>query len=376
MKTEMKKTNNVLVFRTLPFIADSRVKRYLSLFPETSNVIFKTWEKESINVANVQAYPFLKGGNVLKKAVNFLGYQLFSLYYFLKLQKGDIAVFMDLDTALLPMLFKWVKPNVTAIFDIVDPISQTKGLRFKSLHKFIDRLEYNIAVKSDLCIVPHACRIEYYYNRLNVTKGSELNSFVIENVPDKFSTALDTLREGNKLSIGYFGTLDEKTRGLEELLEFAIDNNHIDLLFAGDGSLKASIEESAKVHNNISYSGPYNYSDLQDIYNQVDFTWAYYSPEVSLHAYACPNKYFEHIMFLTPIITNSIIPQAQAVKLNGSGIVIERISDIYSDDFKSSLASFKADHSSLRNRLKETRLKYSCYYQTKAEELQVKLAEL
>lgn len=372
----MNKNNKVLIFRTLPFIADSRVKRYLSLFTESSNVIFKTWEKEKVDDSNVQPYPFLKGGNVLKKALNFVGYQLFSLYCFLKLQKGDVAVFMDLDTALLPMLFKWLKPGVIAIFDIVDPISQTKGLRFTSLHKLIDRLEFNIAVKADLCVVPHACRIEYYYNRIDVPKCLELDFFVIENVPDKFSTALAPLQGKNKLSIGYFGTLDEKTRGLEELLQFAVDNSDINILFAGDGSLKTIIQESADVHSNIDYSGPYNYSELQDIYNQVDFTWAYYSPEVSLHAYACPNKYFEHIMFLTPIITNSIIPQAQAVKLNCSGIVIDRIKDISSDDFKLTLVSFKDNHSSLQDTLIEARFKYSCYYQTKAKELEVMLAKL
>jgi len=339
-------------------------------------VIFKTWEKSRIKIEGVEPYPFLKGGSIFKKLFNFIGFQFFCLYTFLKQEEGDIAIFMDLDTAFLPMLFKWLNPGVTAIFDIVDPISQTKGLRFNSLHKIIDRVEFKIAVKSDLCIVPHACRIEYYYNRINMQKCSMLKYFVIENVPDNFSTALERSQEDNKLSIGYFGTLDMNTRGLEELLEFGVRNAHVNVVFAGDGSLKATIEEATKVNNNIYYSGPYNYNDLQGLYNQVDFTWAYYSPEVSLHMYACPNKYFEHIMFLTPIITNRIIPQSQAVSLNNSGIVVDNIDEIFSEGFKSILASFKVNYSIIQEKLKENRLEYSCYYATKAKELQVKLAEL
>lgn len=375
-KLDMKDKKQVYVFRTLPFTADSRVKRYLSLFPESSEVVFKTWEKENISVDNVKPYPFLKGGYVVKKILNALGYQLFSLYQFIKLNNGDVAVFMDLDAAYLSIMFKWLNPGVTAIFDIVDPISQTKGLRFSLLHKIIDRLEFKIAVKSDLCIVPHSCRIEYYYNRLNIGKSHKLNSFVLENVPDKFSITQEATKNEDKLSIGYFGTLDPHTRGLEELIKFGIEKCNINVILAGDGGLKEIVQEAAAANANIYYLGLYNYKDLQDMYNKVDFTWAYYCPKVSLHEYACPNKYFEHIMFTTPIITNKIIPQAQAVIANNSGIVLNIIDDIFNDDFTSGLDSFKSNSLHIQDKLKASRFKYSSYYQNKAIEFSEKLAKL
>jgi hypothetical protein len=112
------------------------------------------------------------------------------------------------------------------------------------------------------------------------------------------------------------------------------------------------------------------------MYNKVDFTWAYYCPKVSLHEYACPNKYFEHIMFTTPIITNKIIPQAQAVIANNSGIVLNIIDDIFNDDFTSGLDSFKSNSLHIQDKLKASRFKYSSYYQNKAIEFSEKLAKL
>ncbi len=45
-------------------------------------------------------------------------------------------------------------------------------------------------------------------------------------------------------------------------------------------------------------------------------------PDVFLHRYACPNKYYEHLAFKTPIIFNEIVPMSNLVEANNSGLII------------------------------------------------------
>jgi len=372
----MKVKKDVLVFRTLPFIADSRVKRYLSLFPESDNVTFKTWEKEQTVIKNVKPYPFLKRGSLIKKIFNFIGFQFFCLFSFLKLKKGDVAICMDLDTALFPVLFKFLNPGVILIFDIVDPFSQTKGLKYKKLHKIIDYIEYYLALRADLCIVPHTCRVLYYKESLNKDSFKELEILVIENIPDNYSDIDSTISNNDSLTIGYFGTLDSNTRGLEELLSFAKNNPNIKLIFAGGGSLERMILEDSINFSNIEFLGGYNYSELFTLYSRVDFTWAFYSPEVKLHKYACPNKFFEHILYTTPIIISAITPQSAFVNESKTGLVIDNIQDIYKENFKKGLTEFKVNKKGIHAKLLSLRQSYKKYYAHKSEELKQTLIAL
>ena len=376
LKLDMKDKKQVYVFRTLPFIADSRVKRYLSIFSKSYEVTFKTWEKEKISINGVEQYPLFKSGRFLTKVAKFIGFEFFCLISFLKLKKGDVAVLMDLDTALVPVLFKFLNPNVIIIFDIVDPFSQTKALKFGWLHNAINFIEFHIAKRADLCIVPHECRLLFYEESLSSVNSAKLNPIIIENIPDNFSSFTPTFPVNERLTIGYFGTLDALTRGLEELLNYAKVNPDVSIVIAGSGALSDTFEKASNMFPNIKFLGKYNYHELPKLYDKVDFTWAFYSPEIRLHKYACPNKFFEHIVFCTPIIISEVTPQSASVKESNTGIVVNKIDDIFENDFKNKLVYFYEQQISIQTKLLGTREFYMKYYNLKQEELAITLHSL
>lgn len=359
----------VHIFRSLPFIADARVKRIASFFEK--KVVY-TWEKsttrsEIIKDNNIKSFPYCKDKKFkIQKIFLFLLYIFWIPFTILtKAKKNDICVFMDFETIMLGYFAARLK-GTKVIFDIVDPISQTK-IKIKYLQNMIDKIELYYANKSDLTIIPHECRNKFYINRIN---SEILNYMIIENVPSFNKLDLQTIskfKKVNKFNLGYFGTLDYKSRGIEWLLDFAkIFPNEINLIIAGQGAMEYELSQVNQ--NNIKFLGSFNQNTLPDLYNQIDFTWAYYSPNIDLHKYAAPNKFYEHLHFNCPIITSDIIPQTVDIKQLNSGIFvnINRNDMEYKKEFLEKIKSFKINSQRISD---FWNIKYMNYYQKKKIEL-------
>lgn len=313
------------VFRGLPLVADSRTLRNGSLF---SKVVYCTWEKsEKSNFGgeHVISFPLHKDGGWL-----FLKYPLYIIYLFLfslfKVGGRDVCVCMDLDTFIPVWAGSFFKKS-KLIFDVVDPASQA---RFKKVPfpRLIDKVEIFFIKKSFLAIFPHESRLHYYHDLLAVDV-SEVRHLVIENMPSfprQKVGASDAVRsvDSKSVIIGYFGTLDA-SRGLDLVVDFVLTNpEKVELLVAGDGPLKEYIEGCAEHCASISYVGRYTASQLEGLYSQIDFSWMYYDPSIFLHKYAAPNKFYEHLCFRIPAITNRIIPQASFILENRTGVIVDQ----------------------------------------------------
>ena len=314
------------VFRSLPFLADSRTKRNATIFASPESVTY-TWEKQpgaGGSLANTP-FPFSKQGSKVAKLLKFLFFLPWVAYIVLfKAKRGDVAVFMDLETALLGIPAARLK-GVHAIFDIVDPCAQTK-VRYPALQKLVDRVEVMVAGFANTVLLPHQIRSTYYSDR-----GLSTNNFprtvVIENVPQFIShSEIAAPRFEGQIAIGYFGTLDRQSRGLEWLLDFVSKfPQRYRLVLAGNGALAEEMAGIAAKSENIEFHGIYSASDLVGLYQMVDFTWAYYSPKISLHKYAAPNKFYEHLYFARPIITSSIVPQFAKIRELKSGLAVDAV---------------------------------------------------
>ena len=319
---------NLFVFRSLPLEADSRTQRNMHLSDEM--VAYScTWEKRHSIVKNEKSliFPFDKSGNSFVRGFKYMLFILWIPYVVLtRARKGDAIIFMDLETVLLGGIAAKLKGVVT-IFDIVDPFSQTKK-SLRTWASLIDRLECFMARKADVLMVPHECRVKYYNDTIGL--GSLVReAFIVENLPIYLEkTNYDDKLRSRNIRIGYFGTLDYDSRGLEFLIALAEKHpESISVFFSGQGSMEGELVDISKSHQNIHFSGGFNASQLPDLYNNVDFTWAYYCPKVKLHEYAAPNKFYEHLYFETPIITSSIIPQAKVINDLGSGVMVDLSSD-------------------------------------------------
>lgn len=316
------------VFRGLPLAADSRTIRNGSLF---DNVIYCTWERaEEVPVpgCRVAKFPFKKDGGWI-----FIKYPLLMLYLFFfslfKVRGSDVCLCMDLDM-FVPIWLGSAFKRTKIIFDVVDPASQARFKRIP-LSKTIDRIEAFFIKRASLAIFPHEVRLKYYSDRLGVDLHS-VNHYIIENMPsfDQMEEAKPDARR-NVVVIGYFGTLDS-SRGLDIIIDFVSRNvGRVELLIAGDGPLRDSVEKAVSAHGNIFYLGRYTGDQLGSLYSKVDFSWMYYDPEIYLHKYAAPNKFFEHLCYRKPVITNSVIPQAEFILENRTGVIIDSKDSSYMD---------------------------------------------
>ena len=367
----------LFVFRSLPLDADSRTQRNMDLYEKESSYSC-SWEKNPNFSSHDNAFyfPFSKSGNTFVRAFKYLLFLLWVPYVVLmKAKKGDAIIFMDFETILLGAVAAKLK-STTIIFDIVDPFAQTKS-SLKGIAKLIDRIECRFARGADILMVPHECRVQYYHDVIRVGVLDK-DAFIVENVPNYASTLTHCKeeRKGGQCRIGYFGTLDFGTRGLEFLITLAKDNPEtISVLFAGQGAMERELTKISNEYKNISFVGSFNAVSLPKLYNKVDFTWAYYCPSIPLHRYAAPNKYYEHLYFKTPIITSAIIPQFKVIEELNSGVSIDLSIDSIKDVTKR-LLTFLENTSCLNSEdLSSYWQKYYAeYYKSKRKDFRAMLA--
>jgi len=324
---QMKEINMVHIFRSLPFIADARISRMAS-FSKTQDKMIYTWEKTTtkskINADyNFTFYPYKK--DLKSKYLKIVAFSFYLVWVPFKIltnvKNNDICVFMDFETIVFGYFAAKIK-RAKIVFDIVDPFSQTK-VSNKYIGLIIDKIEVLLANWSDLIIVPHQCRVDYYDDRVE-KKLDTSKLLIIENVPNfepQTLKSLDLDTSNYKLVIGYFGTLDQSSRGLEWLVDFSqMYKNDIFLLIAGQGGSEDYFRNIQ--FKNILFIGSFTQETLPLLYDSIDFTWAYYSPKIELHKYAAPNKFYEHLFFGKPILTSEIIPQAKFIQEHRTGILV------------------------------------------------------
>ncbi|MEZ8738209.1 hypothetical protein [Vibrio sp. 10N.239.312.D08] len=240
---------------------------------------------------------------------------------------------MDLDTYLFVKLGSIRNRNV--FLDIVDPIAQT---RYRSLpfNKVFDKIEcFFIKKKPERVILPAYYRLKYYEDRLGISLESYFEKVrIYENVikipvSSGYTPKYDSIFNNDNFVIGYFGSLDS-SRGILELIKFCSDFGY-NCIIAGRGELADEISNLAYQSGFLVMLGQYSPKDLEALYAKIDFCWAYYSPDLLLHKYAAPNKYYEHLAFSTPIIFNDIVPLVDKIEVKHTGISISN--SLNTDDF-------------------------------------------
>ncbi|MCP3130339.1 hypothetical protein [Shewanella sp. KJ2020] len=270
--------NDVYVFRAVPYQQDSRTVRYKNLLK--GNVIFNCWEDYYSNSSGLE---IIKLGK--KRFSKFLVYPLYLIYLLMyslfKVKKGSISICMDLDTFIPVYLGSKLVGN-KVVLDIVDPISQTRFSKFK-FNKIFDFIEIFIIKYRGDVILPLENRVQFYLDRLNLKWNIPSDNYIVlENVPE-ISINSTGVFVGSKIEnrsedvkrIGYFGTLDS-SRGLLELIEFVKKFPSYELYLSGRGSFVDVIVSESENFKNIKFLGPYHPNDISELYNKVDFVWAFY----------------------------------------------------------------------------------------------------
>src|SRR5699024_4611504 len=130
------------------------------------------------------------------------------------------------------------------------------------------------------------------------------------------------LHSKDKLIISYVGGLSSN-RFINELLESVSKNNKYILKIAGYGELEEKVKEYSKQYKNIKFYGKVNYKTSLEINMNSDLMIAMYNPKIKNHQYSAPNKFYESMYFIKPIIVSKNTGVDKMVSKEGSGFVSE-----------------------------------------------------
>lgn len=124
------------------------------------------------------------------------------------------------------------------------------------------------------------------------------------------------------MTFGYFGTL-ETYRGLEDIVKLAMENEAVRFRVGGRGALEPFIRDASASCARIEFVGEYLPTDLPALTRSVDVYCSLYYSSKTLHRYAAPNKFFEHLALGLPVLMSAKTPYANDVVDDGTGWVIE-----------------------------------------------------
>ena len=131
------------------------------------------------------------------------------------------------------------------------------------------------------------------------------------------------------IKIVYIGILSSDVRGIEDLCNAVISIEKempktFSVDFYGFGPLKDFLVDLAGRYECIKFHGKLESGRQREVYLKYDIMAAfYYTHNCPVHVYAAPNKFFDHLNYGLPILTNNGHSFADEIKNLASGILTE-----------------------------------------------------
>lgn len=313
-----------MIFFVRSFVADldGRLNKYFrALDAENIPYHFIGWNKDGSGRATSSRQTLFelkaKLGGGWRNAFALLRFNFFMLLELWRARKSiEVVHAVDLDTALVCWIFCKVF-HKRFIFDIYDNYTAVRSIS-GAAGALLDRLETYIGRSADLTLIVSTDR----YSQHGLSPSQE-NVQVLENVP-MFTSALtsDQTSAHRPWKLGYFGVLEPRHRGLEDLLAAVAGRQDVELHIAGYGGLALAVESAASRCAHIRYYGPMHSQDGLALMAQMDVVVGMYYLTVPNHAFASPNKYYEHLMLRRGMLSTLGTPPGTKVVAQGSGWAI------------------------------------------------------
>lgn len=287
------------------------------------------WPRVSSDVYE-RGTPFRLRANIgsgIKNLFNLLMFNIWLVWKLVLFRKSFTTMHaIDFDTVGAGLLIKCLLRK-RLIFDIYDGYAY--GRKFpKFAGDIIKKVERSFASKADSFIVPAYYRL----NQMGMTHMN--NGYVLENVPVPKSTLFVDYKRSSKFDkncivLSYVGTLESRTRGLENLLRLVSINSNYILVSAGYGELAPLFKKFADEFENIFFYGAVDPQRGLEIMLDSDIIVGLYYLNSSNHLYASPNKYYEHLMLGKPILTSNGTRISDLVSKDKTGFTIgDNIEDL------------------------------------------------
>lgn len=255
----------------------------------------------------------------------------------------------NIENLIISIPFKLLNKKI--VFDIYDTVN--------------GKIEHVFAKKSDLLILPSTLRFEQIFMERTDVK----NYLEIENVPFLSNNiSLKTNVEfPQTVHLAYVGVLQRDIRGLENLFELVNTDKRFTLDVAGVGEgLEDELRDMSSRNTRIKYHGKVSYERALEIMSSADFIVALYYLIAAEHKYASPNKYYESLYLMRPVITSNNTLVGNKVKECNTGYVIDDTFESLKSLFQNvDSADFKDNYIIKRNNCKELwENKYKNYFET------------
>lgn len=212
-------------------------------------------------------------------------------------KEADIFHCVDFDSAFPVYVVKLFHKEIHYNYDIADYLQDYDTKAPSLVIRFLSNLDKRVRKRANVIFIPHNSRID----RIENTDKSK--TVVVNNAPD---IEVDEIRSieppisitNNKINIIYYGVLS-KDRGIEYFLHAANCLWHkYHFYIAGTGALQDIVEQNEHIH----YLGELQYYDCMAVLAQMDLCYAFYDANIKVNRHAAPNKFYEAVLFNTPIV--------------------------------------------------------------------------
>lgn len=250
-----------------------------------------------------------------------LAFGMFNLFVLKSLwqNRKDIAAVhaVDLDTA-LPAAFFCALTGIPLVFDLYDSFVDSRSIT-GPLRAALDWLERGVIRVAQMAIIADPGRVTQH------PPIPDQKLLVIENVPVLHGPIpLKRARtHDDPLRLGYMGTLEAFGRGIEDLCAVVERLDFVTLDIVGTGALEQRIIAKAKRCQRIRFHGPKEHAEGLKIMANTDILVGLYYSIIPNHAFAAPNKYYEHLLLGMPMLTSAHTPPGKKVSANKTGWAVE-----------------------------------------------------
>lgn len=298
----------IVYVRSNPIDPDPRVEKQMSAAVEYGHTpIALAWNRrvDNFEVENstlklfnkdVQMYRFnIKAdfGKGFSNIIPLLIWQIKLLRWLMKYRNSyELIHAYDFDTV-LPALFMRIFFKKKYIYDIcdfyIDAFNVPRKLKF-----LIKKMDFYAIKKSEAIILVNESRVEQI-------QGStpKKTIFIHNSPPDNIIPC--KIKKISKPTIFYAGVLADN-RMIIETINICKRHPEWNFIIGGFGPIENYCDEISKKIENIHFLGKIPYEKVIFYTKEADVIFACYDPSVPNHKYSSPNKLYEAMLCMKPII--------------------------------------------------------------------------
>lgn len=295
----------IIYIRTSGIYDDSRAsKEILSLAKAGYRILVIGWDKDGKSNKKCEEifadydvqfrfYNRMIEGGIGFKGLPFLfGFMRFA-YNIMKTRNKEFSCIhaCDLDAG-IPAFRFCKKYRIKLIYDIYDYYVDTHFVP-GVVKKIVEKMEIEVINYADVTVI---CTEE---RKEQISSSTPRKVVVIHNSPDiskEQACCADELYD-----YVYCGALSEM-RLLEEIIEEYKNNQDMKILFAGSGRLTENVMKAKKENLNFEFVDALPYKEVLEYESKARVLSAIYEPTIRNHRLCAPNKFYESLALMKPII--------------------------------------------------------------------------